>query len=96
MYCVCLGERCVGLGLNCEHVLSGVPEPWFLFRVLTAQWRKKWIAERTESSFPFFRVRLLYVWILKVLQQGRNLLQKQSVNGHGVGRLCTIWHGTWA
>lgn len=34
--------------------MSGVPESWFLFRVLTAQWRKKWIAERTEEVvFPF-------------------------------------------
>lgn len=29
-------------------------EAWFLFRVLTAKWRKKWIAERAEEVVFFF------------------------------------------
>lgn len=40
-----------------------MPESGFLFRVLTAKWKKKWIAESNEETFFFsgFRVRLLYI-----------------------------------
>ena len=40
-------------GVTREHGLSGMPESGFLFRVLTAKWRKQWIAESNEEAFFF-------------------------------------------
>lgn len=40
--------------LGREHMLSGVPEAWVFFRVLTAKWRKKWTAERAEEVVFLF------------------------------------------
>lgn len=50
--CLLRGAMCRSWDkLGREHMLS---EAWFLFRVLTAKWRKKWIAERAEEVVFFF------------------------------------------